>query len=188
VALLRGLNVGGKNKLPMAELKAVFVDLGATDVDTYIQSGNVWFTLALAAAPALASAVSTTLAERCGVRTPVVIRSAADFAAVARAHPFAARAANLPDKPETLHVVFLAGAPAPDRAALLDPARSPPDEFELCGREIFLFAPNGLARSRLTNDYFDRTLGTVSTLRNWRTVQALAERLTRGQLVTLDNS
>ena len=73
-----------------------------------------------------------------------------------------------------LHVVFLAAAPAAGRAAALDPARSPPDELTLVGREVFLRCPNGMARTRITNAWLDATLATTSTVRNWRTVEKLA--------------
>jgi uncharacterized protein (DUF1697 family) len=71
--------------------------------------------------------------------------------------------------------VFLADVPTSIRASALDPERSPPDEFVVQGREVFLRLPNGVARSQLTNAYFDSKLGTVSTLRNWRTVLTLLE-------------
>ena len=77
--------------------------------------------------------------------------------------------------PDVLHVVFLAGAAAPARVAALDPARSPPDELAVSGREIYLRCPNGMARTKITNAWLDATLATTSTLRNWRTVQKLAE-------------
>ncbi|MFN7134888.1 MAG: DUF1697 domain-containing protein, partial [Myxococcales bacterium] len=74
---------------------------------------------------------------------------------------------------DSLHVVFLADAPSPTKLATLDPARSPPDRFEVRGRDIYLHCPNGFARTKLTNAWFDARLGTVSTVRNWKTVQKL---------------
>ncbi|MGH2489002.1 MAG: DUF1697 domain-containing protein, partial [Candidatus Limnocylindria bacterium] len=74
-----------------------------------------------------------------------------------------------------LHVAFLAAKPRPTKVATLDPNRSPPDEFAVHGREIYLRLPHGVARSKLTNAYFDSKLGTTSTLRNWRTVVKLVE-------------
>jgi uncharacterized protein (DUF1697 family) len=75
----------------------------------------------------------------------------------------------------TLHVAFLADAPGAKRTALLDPGRSPPDRFVLRHREIYLHFPNGVARTKFTNVYFDSKLGTMSTVRNWRTVLRLLE-------------
>lgn len=171
VALLRGINVGGKNQLPMKSLAAMFADAGCGNVVTYIQSGNVVFE----AKPAIAGRVSDLVVEaisaRFGFHVPVVTRSADEFHAVARDNPFLRAGAD----PETLHVAFLANLPSDNDVAALDPNRSPPDAFVVRGREIYLHCPNGLARTKLTNDYFDRKLATTSTVRNWRTVLKLVD-------------
>jgi uncharacterized protein (DUF1697 family) len=170
VALLRGINVGGKNKLPMADLSAMFTAVGCSAVQTYIQSGNVVFEAPAAVAGGAAALVAQAIADRFGYRIPVVLRTAAELAAVALENPLLAKGAD----PSVLHVVFLAGAPAASRVAALDPNRSPPDELLVRGREIYLACPNGIARTRITNAYLDATLATTSTLRNWRTVLELA--------------
>ena len=77
----------------------------------------------------------------------------------------------------SLHVGFLADKPEPARVKLLDPKRSPPDEFEVKGREVYFHFPNGLGRSKLTNLWFDKELATLSTVRNWNTVLELSKRL-----------
>ncbi len=179
VALLRGVNVGGKNKLPMAALAALFTKLGCASVSTYIQSGNVVFAASDAVARKLAPLARAALQKEHGLDVPVVVRSAAELDGVVGENPFLERGAA----EDTLHVAFLADAPTAERAARLDPARSPPDAFALrrgaAARELYLHLPNGVARSKLTNAYFDATLGTTSTIRNWRTVLALAA-LVRG--------
>ncbi len=172
VALLRGINVGGRNRLPMADLAAVFAAEGCAEVRTYIQSGNVLFLAPAARAGGLAGAVEGAIAARFGFRVPVVIRTASDLARVARGNPFLAAGAD----PATLHVAFLAGPPAPARVAALDPRRSPPDAFAVRGREVYLHFPNGVARSRITNAWLDAALRTTSTVRNWRTVLELLAR------------
>jgi uncharacterized protein (DUF1697 family) len=173
VALLRGINVGGKHRLPMNDLVGIVRDLGASEVATYIQSGNVVFAAARALATRLPSATSAVIRERFGFETPVIVYSADEVAAVVRANPFLARGVD----PATLHVAFLATTPTERAVAALDPARSPPDTFVVAGRTIYLALPHGVARSKLTNDWFDRTLATQSTIRNWRTVLELARRL-----------
>ncbi len=170
VALLRGINVGGKNLLPMTALAELFAAAGCTDVQTYLQSGNVVFRASAAVARRLPEAVPAAIRARAGLSVPVVLRSAAELLEVARAHPLA----QLGDDPKTLHVAFLAATPAAKAAEALDPARSPPDTFLVRGREVFLRLPGGVGKSKLTNDYLDRTLGTTSTVRGWNTVQALA--------------
>ena len=155
----------------MKSLSALFTDAGCTDVRTYIQSGNVVF----AGTPSLASripvVIEKAISAQFGLRVPVVTRSAAELRKVVKRNPY------LPGASDTsmLHVAFLAAKPTPSKVAALDPNRSPPDEFAVHGREIYLRLPNGVGRTKLTNAHFDSKLGTTSTLRNWRTVVKLVE-------------
>jgi uncharacterized protein (DUF1697 family) len=174
VALLRGINVGGKHKLSMKQLVEVFENLGCVEVATYIQSGNVVFRAASARADRIPELVEHEIERRCGFAAPVITRTADELYRVATRNPFLRRDADV----ATLHVAFLAASPGAARLRDLDPQRSPPDEFAARGREIYLRCPNGVARSRLTNAYFDSKLHTTSTMRNWATVLGLSE-LTR---------
>jgi uncharacterized protein (DUF1697 family) len=171
IALLRGINVGGKNKLPMKDLAAIFADAGATEVRTYIQSGNVVFTAGRRAIAGLANTVTNEIESRLGLKIPVVLRSRVEIEAARDANPYLDRASN----PKALHVVFLRDRPTLSAVAALDPHRSPPDEFAVLGREVFLYCPNGVGRSKLTTMWIDRALGTVATIRNWNTMNALVE-------------
>ena len=171
VALLRGINVGGRNKLPMAELREVFARAGANEVRTYIQSGNVLFRAPSGLARKLPATIADALERRFSLKVPVILRSAEELIAAAERNPFLEAEVDT----GALHVMFLAEKPARGAAASLDPRRSPPDEFALGEREVYLRCPNGVADTKLTNDYFDRTLGTVSTGRNWRTVLKLID-------------
>ncbi len=170
VALLRAVNVGGRNRLPMADLRAALSARGFGQVTTVLQSGNV---LLHSAEPeqAVASTVAETIAESFGLQVGVVVRTAAELAAIAGRNPFLADDPGL--DPTKLHVAFLAKPPAAASAAKLDPNRSLPDSFLLDGRELYLSYPNGSGRSRLTLDYVERCLGVQATARNWRTVQRL---------------
>lgn len=171
VALLRGVNVGGKNRLPMAELSRMFEDAGCSNVLTYIQSGNVRFSATQSRAAKLPAAISARIAERFGYRTPVILRTADELDETIRNNSF-----MLAGAPENhLHVLFLADRPGAAAVASLDPDRSPPDAFEVRGREIYLRCPNGAGGTRLTNAWFDSRLSTISTGRNWRTVLKLQE-------------
>ncbi len=175
VALLRGINMGGKNRLPMKDLAAMLAAAGCSDVETYIQSGNAVFRAPAALARKLPGVLEGAISKRFGFRVPVVLRSAGELGQVARGNPFLAAGAD----PATLHVAFLAGLPSASRAGGLDAHRSPPDELAVRGREIYLRLPNGVARSKLTNAWFDSALGTTSTLRSWRTVLELLELVRR---------
>jgi uncharacterized protein (DUF1697 family) len=173
VALMRGINVGGKNMLPMKELAAMFAAAGGSDVSTYIQSGNVLFSADDAVAAKLPDAVRKKIAARFGFEIPIVVRSQREWAKVASAHPFAGDGVDL----SILAVMFLADKPTARSIAALDAQRSPPDVFLVRGREIFVRCPTGFAKTKLTNAWFDGKLATVSTARNWRTVQKLDELL-----------
>jgi uncharacterized protein (DUF1697 family) len=169
VALLRGINVGGKNLLPMKDLTGLFAEAGCAGVRTYIQSGNVLFQASPARAERLPSLIAQGIADRFGYRTAVLLRSVEELGETIRNNPFPAAGAA----ESWLHVMFLASRPDALRVAALDPDRSPPDTFVVRGREIYLQCPNGVGNSKLTNAWFDAQLATTGTGRNWRTVRKL---------------
>jgi uncharacterized protein (DUF1697 family) len=171
VAFLRGINLSGHNRVSMKDLAAMFGDAGCDKVQTHIQSGNVIFRASNAAHGRVAKVVSGLIQERLGLQIPVVIRTLEQMTAVAAGNPFLLGGAT----EDELYVMFLADKPAKTRAALLDPDRSPGDEFRLLGQEIYLRLPRGMGQSKLTNAYFDSKLATVSTFRNWRTVTKVLE-------------
>jgi uncharacterized protein (DUF1697 family) len=171
VALLRGINVGGKNKLPMADLARIFTEAGGSDVRTFIQSGNVVFAASPKLAGRIAAIVSREITGSFGLRVPIVLRGADELREAVARNPFLKKGID----PDWLHVGFLAEAPDKAHAASLDPERSPGDSFVLRGREIYLHVPNGMARTKLTNAWLDSKLATTSTFRNWRTVLKLLE-------------
>jgi uncharacterized protein (DUF1697 family) len=175
VALLRGVNVGGKNILPMKALAAMFSDAGCADVRTYIQSGNVLFEADAALAGRVPGVIGKAISARFGFSPVIVTRTAAELGEVTRHNPFLKGSVDT----RTLHVGFLLDRPSKANLAALDPKRSPPDAFAPRGREIYLQFPNGMGRSKLTSQYFDSTLETTITVRNWNTVLKLLE-LARG--------
>ena len=178
VALLRGVNVGGRNKLGMAELRRIAESCGYEEVRTYIQSGNVVLSTptggkgAKAADPAaVARRLERAIEAETGLRPDVVVRSEAELAATVQANPWVSRGVA----PSELHITFLAGTEAPDPPQVLgrlDPSAYAPEEVELIGRELHLRLPNGLGRSKLAAD-LARAKGARGTTRNWRTVTTL---------------
>jgi uncharacterized protein (DUF1697 family) len=170
VALLRGINVGGKNLLPMKDLAQMFSDAGCTGVRTYIQSGNVIFETR-SSAPKIAEAIKTKIEQRFGYRVPMILRTSEQLLKTIRDNPFLKAGADA----KWFYVYFLAHAPNATAIATLDPARSAPDAFHVLGQEIYLHLPTGMGQSKLTNAYFDSKLSTTCTARNWATVLKLSE-------------
>jgi uncharacterized protein (DUF1697 family) len=168
---MRGLNVGGKNRMPMTDLSQMFVEAGCTDVRTYIQSGNVVFKASQSKLEKLPALIAQNIEEKFGYKTPVVLRTVEQLGETIQNNPFLKAGAA----EDELHVYFLAAPPDARRIASLDPARSSPDAFLVRGRDVYLKMPNGMARTKLSNAYFDSKLATISTARNWRTVMKLFE-------------
>jgi uncharacterized protein (DUF1697 family) len=168
---MRGLNVGGKNRLPMSDLAHMFVEAGCADVRTYIQSGNVIFQASQSKLEKLPALIAKIVEQRFGYKTPVVLRTVEQLGETIKNNPFL-KAGAIEDE---LHVYFLAAAPDARKIASLDPARSLPDTFLVRGRDVYLQMPNGMGRTKLSNAYFDSKLATISTARNWRTILKLFE-------------
>ncbi|MCU1353613.1 MAG: hypothetical protein JWM05_2822 [Acidimicrobiales bacterium] len=175
VALLRAVNVGGRNKLSMQALRELLEDLGHTDISTYLQSGNVVFSSPVRRAETLAQDLEEALAADLGVAARVLVRSRSELEQVMSRNPYAATEPDL----TKMHVFFLRNRPAKARVLGIDPDRSPPDEFAVDGREIFVHFPNGSGRSKLTATWFESQLDTTATARNWNTVSKLVD-LMRG--------
>jgi uncharacterized protein (DUF1697 family) len=164
-ALLRGINLGSRNKIAMADLRALFERVGAEDVATYVQSGNVVFASAEPQA-GLARTIERRIAADLGLEIAVQLRTRAQLAKAVRENPYAGH------ELAALHVTFLAERPERGRVRALDPSRSEPDEFHVAGREVYLYCPNGYGVSKLSNAWFEKQLDVAATTRNWRTVTA----------------
>jgi uncharacterized protein (DUF1697 family) len=170
-AFLRAVNVGGNNRLPMADLTRIFTDAGCRDVQTYIQSGNVVFTAPAKILKKLPETIAHAIESEFGFRAPVIVRSHEELDTLTKANPFLKAA----EAEKTLHVAFLAGTPNADLIAKLDPTRCAPDRFHVIGKHMYLHMPNGMGRTKLTNAWIDSKLETISTARNWATVLKLHE-------------
>ena len=176
VALLRGLNVGGHNRIAMSDLRDLATSIGLVDVVTYIQSGNLVFTSPETDQTALAAALEKRIARQLEVRPAVIVLSREEFAGVVADNPYP----NEPN-PKCLHVVFHRSDPGPDAAASLAAAErrargmGSRDEGVVIGRHVFLHTPDGLGRSELALELNRHRTAptTVSTMRNWATVTRL---------------
>jgi uncharacterized protein (DUF1697 family) len=170
-ALLRGINIGPRQRIGMADLRSLVAGLGHTSVETYVQSGNVVFQSRSRSTAALAKAIEKAITEELGLTVAVVVRSGAELAGVVKGQPFTDRGAG----DRQLHVAFLSQKPDPKAVRAIDRAAVAPDEMHVAGREIYLHYPSGQGRSKLSNAFLEKQLGVVSTSRNWRTVKALAD-------------
>ena len=169
-ALLRGVNLGARNRIAMADLRALIEELGGIDVRTYVQSGNVVFRSGLKAAD-LASSIESAIRERLGLEVVVLTRTDEQLRDVVAGNPFAGQSAG----PKELQVTFLAEIPEPERVQSLAGRDFAPERFEIVEADVYLSCPDGYGRSKLGNAMFERELGVPATTRNWRTVTALAE-------------
>ena len=164
IALLRAVNLGARNKVPMAELRRLFEEAGAEDVRTWIQSGNVVFSLSKPDAARFEAAIEQEL----GVKTVVVLRSSPQMKKLAASHPFGRDTSNS-------HVAFFLEKPR--AAAMREVAELDigDNKYELIGSDVALYYPTGVQGATLTTAKLEKLLGIQGTARNWRTVEKLAE-------------
>jgi uncharacterized protein (DUF1697 family) len=171
--LLRGINVGGNKKIPMADLRALLGRLGYGDVATLLQSGNA--VLSTAQRPAtLISTVEAALTDEFGMQVRCLVRTAAELTAIAAAAPLAEDAT---DGSKRL-VMFLSEAPDPKRIGELDPDDYAPELFRVDGREIHMWFPDGMRDAKLAKIDWNRRFGLVASGRNWNTVVKLTAMVT----------
>jgi uncharacterized protein (DUF1697 family) len=172
-ALLRGINVGGAKKVPMATLRTLLEGLGYGGVRTYLQSGQAVFSCDHGDEESLAGEITRAIEKHFGFGVDVIVRDHAYLKAVAEACPFPA--ADLEAK--QLHVTYFSAPVEPDRFAGIDRAAHLPEEFRLGDRALYLYAPDGLGRSKLAEQLSRPRVnkGLIATTRNWNTVVKLVE-------------
>jgi uncharacterized protein (DUF1697 family) len=170
--LLRGVNVGTKNSLPMAELRAMLTKLGCVDVQTYVQSGNAVFATSLGTA-ALTTAIEQTLHRYMGRPIATTLRTVAQMKAIVANKPFGAAATD----PARLCVTFLSKAPARSDLLALGDRDWRPELFQARGSEIYTWHPNGQGRSPLAAALARLSLSGTVTTRNWNSVLKLLQML-----------
>jgi uncharacterized protein (DUF1697 family) len=168
-ALLRGINIGPSKRIAMPTLRAIFESEGHEDVETYLQSGNVVFTPVARASGELGRSLERAITKDTGLDVPVVLRTGRELARVVEVNPY-----DVAD-PTRLVVAFLGERLDVTKLELRELEDYLPDELTQTGRELYVRVPNGQARSKLMEDLTKRRQPTTITVRNWRTVTALAE-------------
>jgi uncharacterized protein (DUF1697 family) len=174
IALLRGINVGGHNKIPMAELRSLCVDLGWRDVQSYIQSGNLVFKADQVPAY-LEAELEQAIDRRFGLSIPVIARAAAEWSAYMASNPYLDESAR---EPNLVMLALSKAPPTEDAAQKLQERAANGERIARVGDVLWIYFVEGAGRSKLSPSLLDRIVGSPVTMRNWRTVLALDE-LTR---------
>lgn len=172
VAMLRGVNVSGKNMIKMPALVKSIESIGFKAIRSYIQSGNLVFETATGESLNMARRIHDQINNDFGFDIPVLVIEAKELESIRDENPFVQRSDIDLTK---LHVTFLESEPEDDRIALIDPEKYLPDEFVLQGRSIYLYCPIGYGTTKLNNNFFESKLKARATTRNWNTVNKLVE-------------
>lgn len=170
IALFRGINVGGRNVLPMKDLVSLLEDLGARDVRTYIQSGNAVFRIGEPDAGLLSDGIQAEVGKRHGFEPRVLVLDLDALQRAAASNPFP----EAESEPKTLHLFFLAEPPEDPDLDALEAVRGDSERFSLGNGVFYLHTPDGFGRSKLA-ERAERLLGVPATGRNWRTVHKVLD-------------
>jgi uncharacterized protein (DUF1697 family) len=171
IALLRGINVSGRKIAPMTDVKRAFESLSFENVRTYAQSGNVIFDCTRGETAKIAPRVEEKLSKTFGFSTKVLIRTQRELEKIIESNPLIDSADMV--GPDKLYVTFLSDRPDETAASTLDIKLDQGEKFVIVGKEVYLFCPNGYAKTKLNNALFETKLKTVATTRNWKTINKL---------------
>ena len=170
IAMLRGINVTGHKMIKMDALRASLAALRLSNVQTYIQSGNVIFGIGNGSVAALCEKIQQRILRDFGFAVPVFLRTAKELEQIIKDNPFLNETAIDHSK---LHVTFLSDAALDTASEALQPLAVKPERFCVIGREIYLYCPNGYGRTKLSNTAIEKKLSIRATTRNWKTVNTL---------------
>ena len=168
IALFRGINVGGNNILPMKDLVNILEGMGFKDVKTYIQSGNIVFKSDPIKTKTISKEISGKILKKFGFEPTVILLEKDELKKIADKSPFKA------SEGKTLHIFFLESEPRNPDLKALNEVKSTTEEFKLLKNVFYLYAPDGIGRSKLAA-VVEKKLGVPSTGRNWNTVSKLIE-------------
>ena len=172
IALLRGINVSGQKQIKMADLKTSFEVLGSSNVQTYIQSGNVVFSYNNSQTKNLEKLIEKKILEDYGFQVPTIVLKSEEWNTIMHSNPFLKESGN---KTEKLYLTILSEEPSDENLKQLHRDEFAPDAFVIDGKNIYLYLPNGYGRTKLNNNYFENKLKVTATTRNWKTVKKLSE-------------
>ncbi|MCP4428165.1 MAG: DUF1697 domain-containing protein [Chloroflexi bacterium] len=172
ISLLRGINVSGRKKIRMIELRSLYEAMNLVNPQTYLQSGNVVFDSEIQDRERLAEIIAAQIKLSFGYDVSVIVRTAVDLQRIIENNPFLQERNEDPTK---LYVTFLQTAPSEPALSALQPPQNETGEYVMGEWEIFVFCPDGYGRTKLSNNFFERKLKIPATTRNWKTVNALCQ-------------
>ncbi len=172
ISMLRGVNVGGHHKVKMDELRTLYESLGLSDVQTYVQSGNVLFATQQREFDRLAVEIEKAIEQRCGFHADVILLNVSELRDVVRRNPFATRQDIAPNK---LLVTFLSRDPGQEARDKVLAMKIGPEELSFGAHEYYVHFPNGAGNSKLPTAAIERALKTPGTARNWNSVTRMLE-------------
>ena len=171
VAFLRGINVGGRRKILMADLKVLYQNLGYSNIVTYIQSGNVLFDSDTKESPKeMCEKITQAIKAQYDFDVPVIIRSVEEIEYILENNPFMTEEEGIINK---LHLTFLSAIPAPENVEIAKSFDFSPDVFEIIGNNVFIYVGGSYHKTKLSNQFFEKKLKVRATNRNWKTVRKL---------------
>jgi uncharacterized protein (DUF1697 family) len=176
VAIIRGINVGGHNRVNMNVLREALIKSGLHDVRTYIQSGNIVFRYESSKKDQLPALITSVLKKQFNADVPVIVRDEREWQQTVSQNPFVGATEDL----GKLLVSFLNAKPSPTVVRAISQETFPNDDFAVVGKDVYLFCRNGYGKTDIPNTYFEKRLVTTATTRNWKTVLQIARMLEEG--------
>jgi len=170
IAMLRGINVSGHKMIKMETLRASFGTLKLSNVQTYVQSGNVVFGCGDGSITSLSEKIKQRILRDFGFSVPIFLRTANELQEIIEDNPFLKETAIDHSK---LHITFLSDAAPKSALEALQPLAAQSERFRVLGRQVYLYCPDGYGRTKLSNTAIERKLSVGATTRNWRTVNTL---------------
>jgi len=172
ISILRGINVSGQKIIKMDDLRGLYSGMGFTNVETYIQSGNVIFQYPLTETVVLEKNINEKIAGSLYFEVPVLVKELSELKEIIRNNPFLTeKGGNI----SQLYATFLSSSPSAEDISKIS-GNYTPDEFAVIGKTIYLFCPGGYGKAKLSNTFFEKKLKVSATTRNWKTITELAFR------------
>jgi uncharacterized protein (DUF1697 family) len=172
IAILRGINVGGKRKILMTDLKSMFENMKFSNVNTYIQSGNVFFEVKKEICNSeVAKKIEEAIENKFGFDVPVIVKTHKEIETAINRNPFYKDGVDIAH----LHLTFINEEPTKENQQKTESYNYEPDKFEIKVRDVFIYCEGKYHQSKLTNNFFEKNLKVKATTRNWKTVLKLYE-------------